>query len=421
MRYLPAVAIGRVVRLLARLRKRGGGAAFPGLVVNAIAPRFLERTLKSFPLGVVVVTGTAGKSTTTRLLAAFVREHGLRVFTNPSTANIAQGLTSSVIASSSLTGRIDADIAILEMDEGHAAKLSESIPPRLSVLLNVCIDQIDRFFDPELVTGMLTRVANATTEVIVVNQDDDSCRRACANASASQRTFGMSNELFASAGVQMGYVAPRSAETSVDSTDCVLTGARGEVADILVGSKSYSVRLPSPGLHYGMDVTAAIVACQYLLGDAFDMSCVVRVLEKADPVFGRGETVSVGGEDINFVLVQNPVSYQLNVAMIPEGTEQVLVAIGSDVRDYSYLWGAHISGMPAITIATGPRCRDVALHALFSGVDVHTIEPDLERALETFLALPAPQRGIKTIIFSADSMRRIRSLLKLPEQEVVAL
>ena len=146
IRYAPVVAIGRLVRWVARRRKPGGGAAIPGVVVNRLAPKFLSRVLNSFPEGLVVVTGTAGKSTTTRMLAAIVSAHGKRVFTNPSTANIAQGLTSAILAQSSALGRIDAEVAILEMDEGHAARLAQEAPARISVLLNVCVDQVDRFF-----------------------------------------------------------------------------------------------------------------------------------------------------------------------------------------------------------------------------------------------------------------------------------
>ncbi|WP_249520745.1 Mur ligase family protein, partial [Microbacterium sp. ER1] len=77
------------------------------------------RTLNGFPGGLVIVTGSAGKSTTTKMLVAALRAHGLSVFTNQSTANISQGLTSALLERVSLTGRIAGDIAVLEMDEGH--------------------------------------------------------------------------------------------------------------------------------------------------------------------------------------------------------------------------------------------------------------------------------------------------------------
>ena len=52
----------------------------PGLVVNRIAPRFLSRTLAAMPDGLVIVSGSSGKSTTTKMLVAVLRAHGIDVF-----------------------------------------------------------------------------------------------------------------------------------------------------------------------------------------------------------------------------------------------------------------------------------------------------------------------------------------------------
>ena len=90
-----AVAAGKVVRQASRLR--GGGSAFPGLVVERIDPSFLSRALVDLPRGVVVVTGTNGKTTTTRMLVAVLRRHGLRVFTNPTGSNFTRGVISSLL------------------------------------------------------------------------------------------------------------------------------------------------------------------------------------------------------------------------------------------------------------------------------------------------------------------------------------
>ncbi|MEY2945933.1 MAG: hypothetical protein RL243_693, partial [Actinomycetota bacterium] len=96
MRYLPAIVIGRITRIAVRMVRPGGGSALPGLVLSKIAPGILQRTLGKVPDGLIVVTGSAGKSTTTKMLVAIARAHGLEVFTNPSTANILQGFYASI-------------------------------------------------------------------------------------------------------------------------------------------------------------------------------------------------------------------------------------------------------------------------------------------------------------------------------------
>ena len=148
MRTLLAVAIGKLLRSLIRIVRRGGGPAFPGVVARRIDPVLLGRTLDSYQYGVVVVSGSAGKSSTTYQLVKLLEDHGLRVFTNPSTANIRQGLFAAVLKESDIRGRINYDIAVLEWDEGHGAALASELTIRLAVLSNVLSDQLDRFVDP---------------------------------------------------------------------------------------------------------------------------------------------------------------------------------------------------------------------------------------------------------------------------------
>ena len=150
-----AVGIGRILRILIRLIRRGGGSAFPGTVASLIAPNLLRDAISSAKKGLVVVSGSSGKSSTTQLLVALLRAHGYKVFTNPSTANIKQGLYAAILQFGDFRGRIDADFVVLEWDEGHGAALVESLRPRLAVLTNVYSDQLDRFVDPELVVEKL--------------------------------------------------------------------------------------------------------------------------------------------------------------------------------------------------------------------------------------------------------------------------
>ena len=78
--------IGKAVRAASRLA-HGGGSAFPGKIVERIDPQFLARTLQQLPLGVVLVSGTNGKTTTTRMVASMLESLGLKVFTNPTGSN----------------------------------------------------------------------------------------------------------------------------------------------------------------------------------------------------------------------------------------------------------------------------------------------------------------------------------------------
>jgi UDP-N-acetylmuramyl tripeptide synthase len=418
VRYAPAILLGRTLRTVARWRKPGGGSAVPGLVVNTIAPGFLPRTLNSFPQGLVIVTGSSGKSTTTKMLVAALRAHGASVFTNPSTANISQGLTSALLEQVSLAGRIAGDIAVLEMDEGHGALISDRLDPRVVVLTNVMVDQIDRFHDSDMVAAMLAKIAQRATGTVVINADDLHLVRvgAAVSAPVAVAKYGVTSEVLDANPRGLGYTL--TSPTRLESADgMLLTGVDGRDATVSVDGIEHAVRLPARGTHYAVDALTALAAARAALGTTFDPATAVTAISGIPAVFGRGEVVSVRGTTVEFVLVQNPASFQLNVDSLAAGTEQILVAVGSDVRDPSYLWPADTSGLGHVLIASGSKAQDIALQLVYDGVTVDRIEPDLGRALDDFLALPEPEQGVKTIIFSADSMRRTRAHLGLATNE----
>ena len=110
--------IGKILK--STLARRGRGSALPGLVVEKLDPDFLKRTLAGLPWGVVVVSGTNGKTTTTKMVVQLLRASGLKVFTNPTGSNFTRGIVASLLSAIDDGGNLDDDIAILELDEAHA-------------------------------------------------------------------------------------------------------------------------------------------------------------------------------------------------------------------------------------------------------------------------------------------------------------
>ncbi|WEV68455.1 MurT ligase domain-containing protein [Bifidobacterium sp. ESL0769] len=188
--------IGKAVRGLSRLL-RHGGSAFPGKVVEMIDPDFLARTLGQLRYGVVLVSGTNGKTTTTRMIASMLKDLDLKVFTNPTGSNFTRGVVSALLTEVSASGKLDADIAVLELDEAYAVHFVHQVKPRYSLLLNVMRDQLDRFGEIDNTARLLSHVAEATTGTVVLNRED---RRIAALASVvpqgtQVRYFGLSDEL----------------------------------------------------------------------------------------------------------------------------------------------------------------------------------------------------------------------------------
>ncbi|MCH4159272.1 MAG: MurT ligase domain-containing protein [Bifidobacterium minimum] len=189
-------AVGRMASALSRLT-RHGGSAFPGLVAERIDPGFLSRTLDRLPCGVVLVSGTNGKTTTTRMIATMLEELGLRVFTNPTGSNFTRGVVSALLGAVDLRGRLDADIAVLELDEAYAVRFVAQVRPRYAVLLNVLRDQLDRFGEIDHTADLLGRVAAATTGVVVLNREDPRIAALASRAATGVdvRYFGLEDKL----------------------------------------------------------------------------------------------------------------------------------------------------------------------------------------------------------------------------------
>ena len=190
--------IGKAVRAASRLA-HGGGSAFPGKIVERIDPDFLSRTLAQLPLGVVLVSGTNGKTTTTRMVASMLESLGLKVFTNPTGSNFTRGVVSSLLTEVTLSGKLDADIAVLELDEAYAVHFVRQVKPDYCLLLNVMRDQLDRFGEIDNTARLLSKAAEATTGTVVLNREDPRIARLAdvvgAEDGVEVRYFGLDESL----------------------------------------------------------------------------------------------------------------------------------------------------------------------------------------------------------------------------------
>lgn len=414
MLYAPAIAIARLVRFAVRLVRPGGGSALPGLVLSKIAPKLLAKTLRSFPRGLVVITGSAGKSTTTKMVVAILRDHGLDVFTNPSTANISQGFFSAIVEQSDLTGRIRGDVAVLEMDEGHAAEISQSVNPNVVTLLNVLEDQLDRFIDPSIVRSKLAEVATRATDQLVINADDQNLlllARDLSNTSAQRTYLGIEAAVTTAAPHGLGYAPTHLAPIETPRVQAKIIDLQDNRCLLQIGDQRVEISLPNRGLHFALDVLAAIQTSRVFLQSEFNLDSAVATLNNLPPVFARGEMVEVQGQKFEFILVQNPTSFQLNLDNLTTNPDRVFVAIGRDVHDPSWLWTVDYSRLKNIDVVSGFNAAEMALRFAYDDIQVDLVEPDLGVAFERFLSLPAPTSSVKTVIFSADAMRRLRRML----------
>lgn len=419
MKYLPAILVGRLARFAIRLVRKGGGSALPGLILSKIAPGLLSSTLSRFKDGLIVVTGSAGKSTTTKMLVSIVRAHGKAVFTNPSTANIMQGFYSSIVEQSNLFGNIPGDVAILEMDEGHAELLTRKINPRQVTVLNVMEDQLDRFVDPAFVRDTLAKVASRASNAVILNADDQNMLILSKQISGLRGLtwFGITEKVLATQRNGLGTAPTYLPVLSRPEVASEVVSSTGN--QIVIGnSGEYEVTLPSRGLHFAVDAVAAFESARRYLSD-FDAHLAAKAISEMPPVFARGQVAQLNGEDVEFILVQNPGSMQLNLDNLTTKPEQIMFAIGRDVHDPSWMWTVDYSGLSHADIVAGFNAAEAALVLAYNDVPIGKVIYELDDAIEAFFSMPKPAVGVKTVVFSADAMRRMRRSLGFwsPEED----
>ena len=394
-----AVSLGKSLRFLLRLLRRGGGSALPGLIASFLSPNLLRNALARLPEGAVLVSGSAGKSSTTNTLVKLLEAHGLRVFTNPSTANIKQGLFSAVLKEGDLLGRIHYDIAVLEVDEGHGSALLKDLSPRLVVLTNVLSDQLDRFVDPDFVIEKLGKLAQAAKESIINAHDPNLRSLKLENIAGA---VCLANELEQSSDAP-SYALRFDSPEQIDKCS-MISGTSPMVVDVF-GS---AIELRDPNLPHALNTSLALVATYQLV--KFDPEIAQAVVDAQPAVFARNELAEIEGKRVNLRLVQNPTSFQLNVDELTQANSPLMLMAGSDIHDPSWLWTVDFTSLGRVDIVSGSNAYDLALRLSYAGVEIGAVLTDLHEAKSSFLSV---EGELPTILFSADSMRRLRRLTGL--------
>ncbi|WP_394771491.1 MurT ligase domain-containing protein [Lacisediminihabitans sp.] len=425
LKYFVPVVLGKTVRALAKLR--GGGSAFPGYVTTKLAPGFLEDVTGQFEYGIVYVLGSNGKSTTTHMLTEVLRGHGLRVFTNPSGANLPQGIASSILAESSVLGRLDADIGVLEVDEAFALEFAATVPPSTVLVLNTQVDQLYRFYETERVADMMLDTAQQARLHIVTNREDPYLSKIARRYPDGDATTGPDISYFG-ASADLIARAPHGLFNAKDYRDAAIEPEHHDAlaelvatdragAAIEVAGATIDVTLPAKGLHYAIDAAAALATAAVILGDRFDAASSAAAFAAMKPAYGRGELLDFGNEQVEFVMFKNAASLQLNLDALPEPPEQVLLAIDEGTPDISWIYDIDFAALDHVDVVTGAKAWQIALRLEHEGIAIGAVEPDLKKAIDLMRALPKPSTGLKTWIVNYEIMMLARKQIGFLELE----
>lgn len=395
------------------------GAALPGLVVERLSPQFLNNKLNELSAGVVIVVGTNGKTTTTKMLSHVLRSE-YRVLTNPTGSNFTRGIVASIVEHASWSGHLPYDIAVLELDEAYAVKFIALHKPRGVVVLNVMRDQMDRFAEIDQTAKLLAKVAGAANEFVVLNDDDSRIEAIAEKLTVNVVKFGVSSSLrktfLQDDELHGGVAGLQDSQAAV-----VLQKYNAGVATYAINGNICTVELASLGAHNAQNAAAVLATCVALDTALPD---VITRLSEVKPAFGRGELFALNKKSVLLQLVKNPGGFRhALLSAESQNTVSTMIAINDDYpdgRDVSWLWDVNFDSLKKGTVATsGVRAADMALRLKYDDIAVATINEDLRSSLSSFIAdLNNGETG--TIFATYTAMLELRQhLAKITEVEKV--
>ena len=402
-----SILLGKSVQKVTRLRGNGG-SALPGLVIERTNPKFVRKVLSKLPYGVVVVSGTNGKTTTTKIVTELLEAEGLKVFTNKTGSNFVRGVISAILKNIKLSGKFDYDIAVLELDEAHAVKFCEVVPINYALLLNVQRDQLDRFGEIDHTAELLQKVAENAQKAVVLNREDPRVGKIEAQHKVF---FGLSDALIKKFPSDDNLLDKADIHSSAQPALVTLEKLNGQKASYHIKTSDCQTNLTLKGIYNAYNAAGALALVSTILPET-DSANFVKTLSTIESAFGRGEVFKINDSEVEILLVKNPSAFQLSLASFVDDEHDYMIAINDNIadgHDISWLWNVDFRALPGVKIVSGIRATDMALRLKYDDVKVEKIEENLETAVNKFTTANKKPKRIFTTYTAMLEIRKIIS------------
>jgi lipid II isoglutaminyl synthase (glutamine-hydrolysing) len=416
---LPVVLLlAKAAGWVSRLLRRGHGTSLPGLVATALYPGVLARLAHELPDGVVLVTGTNGKTTTCHLMRAGLSSSAARVVANDSGSNLSQGLVSALVRDRGL-GRPRSTLGVFEVDEAALVAVLGQVAPRLVVVVNLFRDQLDRHAEVDQVAAAVGGALGQVDAAVLLNADDARVAALRRHARGAVAFFGLDEPPVADLPARSPVAA-----TAADVSPCPSCGARldylwntyaqlggyacpacglhrptpsvavtrarpadgGWCLSVRAGDQQLEARTRLRGVYNLYNVAAALATCERL---GVPASEALRDIAASGPVTGRGAATEVGSGEVVMLLGKNPAGVEqvLQAHVVPEPYAPLLLVLNdaaADGRDVSWIWDAPLellSGRLGPVLVAGQRAESMVLRLWYAEVPA-AMFPSIEEALE---------------------------------------
>jgi lipid II isoglutaminyl synthase (glutamine-hydrolysing) len=398
-----ATTVGGAAGRVSRLSGRGDGSVIGGVVGLRMEPDLLR--LLAEGRQIVLVTGTNGKTTTTRLITAALGALGLPVASNAFGANMEAGLASA------LGQARNAPFGALEVDERYLPAMIDETSPRVVVLLNLSRDQMDRAAEIWLVARRWREaLADAPGCQVVANADDPLIAWAAGAAkrvtwvAAGQRWHEDSwccpecgshlrrDDLGWRCG-ECGFTRP-AARWVLDGESVV--DAAGRVREL---------SLALPGRANRANAVVALAVADFF---GVDLDRALPRVREVTSVAGRYTQLERQGRQLRLLLAKNPAGWLEAFDVLAPEPVPVLLAVnaqGPDGKDTSWLWDVDYRLLRGRRVlVAGERRLDLAVR-----LEADQVEFELADDVDDAVAKVPP--GALDVIANYTAFQQIRTAL----------
>ena len=363
----------------------------PGVVARFI-DRGVAGTLASgLRNGCVLVSGTNGKTTTSRLISAMLSAAGRRVVHNRAGANLMTGVTTALLDGGG-------DSGLFEVDEAVLPRAIAELRPRLVLCLNLFRDQLDRYGElntlgSKWAAGLARLPADST---VLLNADDPLVASLGAGLGCRVAYFGLETP-------EQLAALPHAA----DSIYCPRCGTLLEFESVHYGHlgryrcascgfgrpapafcardiklaldrptrfavEGLELETSLPGLYNVYNVLAAVAAGLTL---GLEPAVLVEAVRSLSGAFGRTEVVKIEGKRLRLFLAKNPAGFNevIRTLLLDQAPLRLYVALNdriADGEDVSWIWDVdfeELAGRCEAMVVGGTRAEDMAVRLKYAG------------------------------------------------------
>lgn len=455
LRLTFTIIITKIMIYILRIFK-SGGTTLPGKIARKLYPDIIKVISRDYKI--IMVTGTNGKTTTTRIIGEILKSNKLEYITNKSGANLFGGIITTFIDSVDLKGKGKAPIALIEVDEAAFNVVADYIEPDVLVVTNFFRDQLDRYGELySTLNSVKSGIQKSSKTMLVLNADDSLCASLGMDTDKKVTYYGFdknayqSNEKLVNSDAMFciycktrydyenfvyGHLGSFSCSScGYHRPDTIVTCVKVEELNTSYSNILFSVnsnqntdeakvlqaKINLPGL-YNIYNALAATACGTVLN--LPAENMVEALENFECGFGRMETISTNGKFIKVILVKNPTGFNqvLSFLLTEDKQTQIAFLINdklADGTDISWLWDVDFEKLEDAqkTIdnfyVSGIRAEDMAVRLKYAGIyssKIH-IEKDYEELLAKGLDNTEPGHSFY-ILPTYTAMLEMRKLLR---------